>query len=108
MISDETKRVLRLLISRWSEASAAQSDPQEHRAFGVPIDLVERVLSKTDATHDDIRKAIPVCPGYPNFGKQTLLELADAERDGRRVVVIERGDGALKWEIEESKTAPSL
>jgi len=101
--SDETKRVLQLLISRWTEASDAESDPEEHRAFAAPINILRPAMARTEATHEDIRKAIQVCPGYPNFAKQTLMDLADAERDGRRVRIIERSDGALKWEIEPSQ-----
>jgi hypothetical protein len=95
--------VLRFLIGRWKEASVSERDPTEHEAFAVPINILSAAMDRANATHDDIRKAIPVCPAYPNFGKQTLMDLADAERDGRSVTVTERSDGALKWEFDPPK-----
>ena len=98
--SDGTKRILRLLISRWNEAGASESDPAEHRAFGLPASLLDTAIRRHNVTHGDIRKAIPICPAYPNFGKAALRDLANAERDGKQVVVTERPDGALSWKIE--------
>lgn len=98
--SDGTKRVLRLLISNWTSASAAESDPAEHRAFALPISLLENAIQRSDGTHEDIRRAISVCPGYPSHARWTLQELADAERDNKRVQITERSDGAIKWHIE--------
>jgi len=99
VISDATKKILRLLINRWSEASRSERDPAEWRAFEHPAAALERALVNPSATHEDIRAAIQVCPGYPNFGRATLRELADAEEHGWNVELTERNDGALKWQV---------
>jgi hypothetical protein len=105
-LSEGTKRVLRLLLGRWQEASEAESDPEEHEAFGEPIGIINQAISQPNATHGDIRRAIDVCPAYPNFGHATLGELADAERDGDEVLVTERDDGAVSWQIVRSRGVP--
>jgi hypothetical protein len=100
MITEEAKKVLLLLQHNWIEADRAESDPEEHRAFRPPILMLEGVLVRLDATHDDIRLIIPVCPAYPNWGRYALEQLADAMRDRKRVLVFERGDGAMRWDVE--------
>jgi hypothetical protein len=105
-LSQGTKRVLHLLLGRWQEASDAESDPEEHEAFGQPIGIVRQAISQPNATHEEIRRAIDVCPAYPNFGPATLRELADAERDGHKVLVTERDDGAISWRIVRSDETP--
>jgi hypothetical protein len=58
----------------------------------------------TYASHADIRAVLEVCTPYPNFGRPTLIELADAERDGSRVLVVHRTDRAIKWDIIPRKS----
>lgn len=70
MIADGTKRVLRLLINFWQSAASAERDPKEIAAFDVPSSMLERALASAATTHEDIRKVISVCPGYPNSADQ--------------------------------------
>jgi hypothetical protein len=99
MITEGTKMVLRLLMSRWREAADCERDSRERAAFSVPSSMLERMLKDDEATHEDIRKFLPSCPGYPNFGRATLRGLADAERDGREVVVTTGERGGIRWTI---------
>jgi hypothetical protein len=99
MLSFGTKTVLLHLLREWQAARAAESDPVEHRAFGAPCEILERALARPDANHADFREAIRVCPAYPNWGRSTLVKLADAERDGMRVEVAMHADGKMTWEI---------
>ncbi len=102
-LSDGTRRILRLLISAWQAAKESERDPGEHRAFDAPTVILERALARADATDADIGAAIPLCPGYPNYGRSALRELADAERRGLLVEVTERQDGVLAWNIQAAR-----
>ena len=89
--SEGTKQALRGMIELWLEASSHERDPAEHRAFETPAAALERMMERPEATHEDIRKVIPICPGYPASGRSFLLSLANAERDGRKVEVTREG-----------------
>lgn len=97
--SEGTRKVLRFLISRWKEASEHERDPDEREAFAAPIDILTSAMDRPVSTHQDIRRALQVCPAYPNFARRTLAQLADAERDGRAVNVVEQENGTVKWDV---------
>ncbi len=100
MISDDTKRVLEHLAQEWFSAADSESDPEEKKAFRVPSLMIEGILQREDVTHEDLRYVLPVCCPYPNWAYSCLLDLANAERDGRKVKCLEK-DSMFRWEIEE-------
>lgn len=95
-LSEETKVILRSLIAEWEDSARSERDPHEIEGFTTPARHLRLAL---DGTHDDIRKVIPMCPIFPKGGRSTLTELADAERDGRKIVFKEK-NSSLHWEIE--------
>lgn len=95
-LSPETQRILRILISYWEGAAKSERDIDEIEAFTKPAWQLHQAL---EGNHEDVRKVIPKCPIYPKWGHATLQELADAERDGGRIVVTEK-DGGISWEVK--------
>lgn len=96
-LSTETKRILKNLIDAWECTGRGETDLADKQYFYDAAALLTKALS---GTHEDIRKVIPLCPAYPKGGRFELQDLADAERDGKKVVITEKDGGRHSWAIQ--------
>lgn len=82
-----------MLAQTWRSAADSERDPLEKAAFDGPAVLAEHAASAPFAFHEDIRAVLAVVPGYPVGGRGALLLIADAERDGLKIVVAFNEEG---------------